>query len=291
MNGSDPLSKPIIMTDSACDIPLDVAKQFDIRIMNFSIAVDGKNYTERVDFTPTEFVGMLKESTEIPATAHITMPQFMETYEQLEAEGYTDVIHVTINAQGSNTYNAAIMAKEHFHNSYPNSTLNITIIDSGTYSMGYGYFLCKAMEMAQAGSSPATIIQFLETSLPKIDILLGVFSLGFVKKSGRISAAAAFAGEVMGLRPIIRLKDGTTTIVEKVRGDKKVLPSMIENTKASMRQNSPYCIGYTQPEIADELATLAEQEFGYPAEYIFPLGAAVVSNTGPDGIGIIFLNQ
>lgn len=285
------MSKPIIITDSACDIPFDVAEKYGIRIMNFSIAVDGKNYTERVDFTPAEFVDMLKNCTEIPSTAHITMPQFMEAYEQLEAEGYTDIIHVTINAQGSNTYNAAVMAKDNFQSTYPDSAVNITIIDSGTYSMGYGYFLCKAMEMIQAGSNPATVIHFLETSLPKIDILLGVFSLGFVKKSGRISAASAFAGEVMGIRPIIRLKDGTTTIVEKVRGDKKVLPAMIESAKTAMRQNSPYCIGYTQPEIADELAALAEKEFGYPAEYIFPLGAAVASNTGPDGIGIVFLNQ
>ena len=284
------MSKPVILTDSACDIPFELAKEYNIQILNFSIAVDGVNYVERVDFTPEGFVQLLNNCKEIPRTAHITSLQFMDRYEELEAEGYTDIIHVTINSAGSNTYDAALLAKKNFFEEYPNSSVRIHVIDSGTYSMGYGYFLCEAAKKLRAGASVVEVIADLERAFQKVDIILGVFSLKFVKKSGRISAAAAFAGEVMGLRPVIRLRDGTTTVVDKVRGDKKVLPAMVRQMQASLAQQSPYCIGYTQRETAEQLAELCEETLGYPPAHLFPLGAAVASNTGPDGIGLVFLD-
>lgn len=285
------MSIPVILTDSACDIPPDIARELGIHILNFTITVDDASYIERVDFTPAGFVDLLSTCKEIPRTAHITTLQFMDKYEELEAEGYTDIIHVTINSSGSNTYDAARLAKLNFFEEFPSSSLRIHILDSHTYSMAYGFFLCEAAKKMRAGTGVAQAVAELEASFSKVNILLGVFSLKFVKKSGRISAAAAFAGEVMGLRPVIELKDGSTRVIDKVRGDKKVLPAMLSHMQEQWKEGSPYCIGYTQKETAEDMAELCRKALGQPPAHLFPLGAAVASNTGPDGLGLVFTTK
>ena len=79
-----------ILTDSACDIPLD-SELSNVEIMNFHINIDGRDCEERVDFSMEEFYDMLEKSDDIPKTAHITMVDFFEKYCQLAQQGVTDV--------------------------------------------------------------------------------------------------------------------------------------------------------------------------------------------------------
>ena len=75
----------------------------------------------------------------------------------------------------------------------PNSHMNITVMDSGCYSVGYGYPIMCADKMINDGATAAEVMEYLEERFEKTEILLGTFSLKFMKKSGRISAAAAVA--------------------------------------------------------------------------------------------------
>ena len=107
MNGSEQVSKTAVLTDSASDIPRELEEKYGIDILPFSIVVDGQSYTERVDFTNEQYYEMLTKAEGIPKTSQITMLRFLEKFCAYADEGYTDVIFVSINSAGSNTYNAA----------------------------------------------------------------------------------------------------------------------------------------------------------------------------------------
>ena len=291
MCGVNKMSKTVLLTDSACDLPFGWDAQYGIRTLNFSISVGDKSYVEREDFSPEGFLNILRTCTEIPHTAHISLLRFFEAYEEIEAEGYRDLIVVTINAGGSNTYDAAVMARQNFIERYPESQLNISVLNSGTYSMAYGWFLVEAAKKLKAGMGAGEAICYLQESFEKVDIALSMFSLDFVKKSGRVNAAAAFMGEMMGLRPIIALTDGKSTVVGKARGDKNVLPALVDRMMAHMLKGSAYLVGYTEPAVKDELAALCEKEVGYPPACAFWLGAAVATNTGPNGIALVYTRK
>ena len=106
--------------------------------------------------------------------------------------------------------------------------LEIHIVDSGTYSLAYGWPTMQAAKMAKSGKSVEEILLWLEDYFSSVEIYLGCYTLEYAKKSGRISAAAAFVGDVLGLRPIIAMIGGGTKVVDKVRGEKNVAPRLLQ---------------------------------------------------------------
>ena len=280
-----------IITDSASDIPVELEKELNIKILSFPITVGEAGYLERIDFTNKEFYKILETEEEIPSTAQITQIQFEDVYKELYDEGVTDIIHVSINSTGSNTYSSSLMATESFYNDYPNARtkMNIYNIDSHTYTAGYGFPVIEAAKKIQKGISVQEIVDYLEDWFASVEVFFAPYTLKYVKKSGRVSAAAAFMGELIGLRPIISMIDGESNISEKVRGDKKIVPSLVEQVVQRIIPETPYSIirgaldGYP-----DELAKELTKQLGYPPERIYYAGAAITINSGPDLIGVCF---
>ena len=116
-------------------------------------------------------------------------------------------------------------------------------------------YLCEMARKLKNGAEISHVIQEFEKQMNCMEIILGPYSLKQMKKSGRISAAAAVMGELMGVRPIITLIDGKTKVESKVRGDDKVVPAMIELCKkrANGVENFDYMIGHTNIKQAEDL--------------------------------------
>lgn len=282
------MSKVAILTDSACDIPPELEQKYGIDILPFYIAVDGKSYTEREDFTNEEYYDMLTKCEGIPVTSQITPMRFLEQFARYDEEGYTDVLYVAINSTGSNTYQNAVFASRQYREEHPDSQLKFHIVDSHTYSMTYGWPVCQAARKLQNGADVRDVVEYLEEHFACAEVALSVYTLRFIKKSGRISAAAAFAGELLGLRPIISIIDGETATPAKVRGDLAVMPGLVKYVKSRIQPGTPYLVGSTDPENGKMLAKLCKKELGYGPETLFTLGAAVATNTGPDAVAVIF---
>jgi len=282
------LYKIKIVTDSGCDIPMK-AKLRNVEILGFYITLeDGTSYEERYDITPKEYYKVLENCDKIPSTAHITMMRYGEKFENLMRQGVTDIIVVTINGGGSATYNAAVMAKDMFYDEHPDCKMNIQVIDSVSYSVGYGWPIMQADKMIDDGITPDALVSYLKTQFANTEILVSAYSLKFMKKSGRISAAAAFAGEVLGLKPIITLSHGETNVIAKVRGDKMVIPSLIQQFKKRSNDLEHYVIGYTDEEYGKELYSACVKELGVPPMLSVELGSAVATNAGNHSIGILY---
>ena len=219
-----------IVTDSACDIPKELEERYGIRILPFSIAVGDESYTERKDFTNEEFYQILATSPRLPTTSQYTPMQFLDVYEEIWKEGYTDLIYVSINSKGSATHGNSLMAKKEFFEAHPEAEehFGIHVVDSRSYTIAYGYPVVEAAKKAEKGASPEEIVAYLEDWFSCCRIYFAPYSLEFVKKSGRVSCAAAFVGELMGLKPIISFVDGESKTVAKVRGDKAVIPAILK---------------------------------------------------------------
>ena len=285
------MSKIAILTDSACDIPAELEARYGIDILPFTITLDGVSYTERQDFTMEQFYDMLRNGKGVPSTAHITAIRFCEQYCKYVDEEYTEVLHVTLNSTGSATYDAARMAMDMLEEERPGHNLKIHLVDSHTYSMVQGWPICEAARKIRNGGEVRMAVAELEQTYARSEAILAAFSLKQMKKSGRISAAAAFAGELLGLRPVISLIDGVSVVQNKVRGDAAVLPAMVKlaAARATDIKNEDYMIGYTDVACVGDLVRQCKNEFGHPPVQVFHLGAAVSSNTGPDAIALVYL--
>lgn len=287
------MSKIAILTDSSCDIPQEMAEKYGIDIMGFHILLDGVDYIERESCTNTEFYQRMREAKGVPSTAAITPLQFCEKYCQYVDEGYTDVIHIPINRSGSSTYDNAVMAQGLLREERPEHHLNIHLLDPHTYSMVFGWYVCEMARKLRNGAEIRHVIGEFNSQMSKMEIILGPYSLKQMKKSGRISAATAFAGELLGLRPIITLIDGKTVVESKVRGDDKVIPSMIQlcQKRAEGVEDFDYMIGHTAIPQSEELVRACRKAFGKPPLLTFELGGVVSANTGPDTVALVYVGH
>lgn len=283
-------SKIKIMTDSASDIPPRQEEELEIRILPFPITVGDDGYLERVDFTAEEFYDILASAPKIPTTSQITAPQFCDEFSAIQKKGYDEVIYISICGVGSNTYNSAVMAREQLYAAHPEwkETFRIHLVDSGSYSLGYGYPVMEAARKAQRGASSEEILAYLEDWFDSVEIYLAPYTLEFAKKSGRIPCAAAFVGELMGLKPIISMIDGKTTILEKVRGEKAVIPALLRHAQATATPHTPYCVvGAALPEETGKLAAQMEKTMGWAPAGVYQAGAAIVINAGPKMVALV----
>ena len=285
------MRKYAVLTDSTCDLPEELAQKHNIDILCFKIALDGEGYTERVDFTAEQFCDMLRKSDGLPTTSQVNQYEFEEQFERYLSEGVEQVLYISICGSGSGTNAAAHAAAQQFALDHPQSNMRITIVDSHCYSMGYGAQVIEAEEMLAAGKPMDEIVAYLDDAFARREILLAAYTLKVIRKSGRISAAAAIAGGLLGIHPIFTLNDGVSQVIKKVRGEKHVLTSMVDIFKQRIVPGRPYYIGVANHKYEQEYVDACTQAVGYPPAVVFHLGCAVCSNTGPEAVGLIFEGQ
>lgn len=283
------MKKRIIITDSASDISEELEKKLNIKILPFKLSVDGTSYTSRTDFNNEEFYTILENAKSLPTTSQITPFEFVELYTELYKEGYEDVILVLINSKGSATYSNSQNAINAFFEDTPDAKgkINIYTVDGRSYSGAYGLPVIHAAEKLQSGEDTKKIISYLEDYTSRSIIYAGLYTLKYAGKSGRISGAAAFVGDVLGLKPLMRIADNEITTKDKVRGEKKIIPTTIDKVAEVMEDGAEYFVVYGNDEtIKDQIVEEATQKFGYPPVECFRIGAAIAINAGPKIVGI-----
>ena len=281
------MSKIKLISDSACDIPKELEEKYDIRIIPFPICVGDKSMFDR-EMDNMDFYELIANSPDLPTHSQINVFQFEEIFKDYAQQGYTDVIYIAIAQRGSATYSNAVLAAENLKDDpLFKDKCNLYIVDSGGYSGATGYPIIQAAIKAEKGATGEELVSYLNEIYACSEMIFGVYTLEFVKKSGRVKAAAAFAGELLGLRPIITLNQGISEVPAKVRGDKNVIPKIVDIVAANIIPQSPYVtLSSMDREQPKELAKLLTERLGYPPEMDFMIGGVISANTGPKMIGV-----
>ena len=277
------------LTDSASDIPPEIEAELGIVVIPFPVSIDGKDYLSRVDFDNEGFYRLLAEAKALPTHSQITVYQFTEYYEQAWNDGCTDLIVTSINASGSGTYNSACLAAKLFREAHPEAeAFHIHNLDGASYTCAYGYPVIEGARMARRGEPVDKILAFMRDWLAHSVIYFVPWSLKYAAKSGRIPSAAAFVGELVGLKPVMRIYDHQIVTNDKVRGEKKVFPTVARKMASEIRKGAPYVVIYgDHVEEAEAMERAMVQELGYPPAGRCQIGAVIAINAGPRVAGVM----
>ena len=277
-----------LMTDSVSDISKDRAEALGIHLLYMPITFEGKALREEIDFTKEEFYEMIDKAQEYPSTAQVTPFEIQEAYEQIAAEGYTDLIYMTIGSGGSGTYNNAVLARDQYYEEHPQSQMQIHLVDGRNYTAAYGYAVVEASKMLARGANVPELIDYMDDWARHAGLYFVPMTLKYVKRSGRVSAAAAFAGELLGLKPFCRICNCQSDVIQKIRGEQNIIPKMVEVVKAEMQPHSPYIVMHgADQKIAQEFGAALTKALGYPPEGYWNIGAAICCNAGPHVFGFV----
>lgn len=285
------MEKIKIFTDSASDISYENEKNLNIEMINFNITMGDKSYVSRVDFDNEVFYKLMSEYDGIPLTSQATAYEFQEMYKKYYEEGYTDLIGILINSEGSATYGNSRMAYNLFLEDCPEAEgkFRVHTIDGQNYSGAYGYAAVEAAKMVRAGKSVGEIVAFAQDWVKKCVIYFVPYSLKYAGKSGRIPSAAALVGDRLGIKPVMKICDHEISTALTVRGEKRVVKKIAEKTIADMEKGAPYMIVYgDDTQIRDQMAEAMTEALGYAPTDFYQIGAAVTANAGPRVVGVIF---
>lgn len=279
-----------ISTDSTSDIPRSLCRELDISVIPLTIIAGDKEYHDGCDITPDEFYPIIDASEKLPSSSQVSPYLYTELYENTWREGYTDLIHTALNSKGSATWQNAVQMRDAFYEAHPEAVgkFAIHIIDSLTYSMCYGWAVVEAARMAKNGAGVDEIIAGIRDWLDNYKVIFIPLNLRCVKKSGRISAASALVGDIVGVKPLITFENGESKIIAKTRGSKKAISATVEKCASEIKPGTPYIVARGSDMTAFEnFKNACATKLGEPA-LEFPLGCIIAINTGPQVLGIIY---
>ena len=285
------MAKIKLITDSAADIPRPIREELGIQVLPFPIAMGDREYKDGFDFTPQEFYQMLLSAPQIPTHAQLNPYLFSQCFEQAFEQGYTDLIYTCINSKGSATFQNAVQARDEFYEDHPQAkeSFHIHLIDSRTYTMSYGWAVMEGAKLAAAGGSAEEIVVAIQDWVDHVRVVFAPLDLRFAKKSGRVSAAAAFVGEALGLKPIMTFENGDSKILSKVRGERNVLAALLDLCQKERQKGSPYLlIRAGNDEQADKLKQACVEAMGEEPAMEFFIGGVIAINAGPNLVGLIY---
>jgi len=285
------MSKIRIITDSASDIPEEyLALVPEVVMLNIPMVVDGQPKRERRDFSIEEYYDILANASELPTTSQVTMMEYQEAYAKAFADGVEHLIVVTITAKASNMFNAACMARDNLWEEQPETkAMTIDVIDSREYTFIYGHAVLEGVKMIRSGADYAEVVKHLSTIPERNGVSFAIYKLDYAKKSGRISPAAAFAGELMGLRPIMSIIDGEVQIPYKIRGDKQAVKKMVDLFEQQADPDAPYTIMWaTNREAMEQLRDTMKARGHKNCRGIHRIGACITTNSGPTLVGMFY---
>lgn len=226
-----------IITDSASDIMNGQYPQLSVIPMN--ITFGDEQFSDGVDLSKEEFYLKLVETDCMPSTSQIPPYRFAEEFERLRASGEEAVV-ITMSGKLSGTYNSAVTAAEDYGDI-------VRVVDSMNVTVGEHILVDYAVKLRQSGLAFNELADELEKKKKDICLLALVDTLEYLKKGGRLSKAAAFAGGLLSIKPVVSIEEGEVAILGKARGSKhghNMLDEMIEK-KGGIDFNMPIMLGYT----------------------------------------------
>lgn len=272
-----------VITDSACDLPEEIAQRLDIDIVSLKVRFGDQEYTDRVDLKPAEFWAKCKASKTLPATSAPSPGAFQEAYERALAAGCDGVIVLTLSALLSATYQSATIAAEAVA-----GRIDVRVIDTLAVSMAEGLLVIDIAEQAQAGADLDRLVARAEGLLSKVGVVAMLDTLEHLIKGGRVGGAKALLGQVLSIKPLLELKDGVVAEAGRQRTKAKALAAIAEVAKSHAPLRRLALIQGASSEVKSLEALVA----GIPVEYplvVADMGPTVGTHGGPGIIGLCWI--
>ncbi len=196
----------------------------DITSARTTIVIDGREYMDGLDMTPSHFYSHLNEYKDIPTTAQPSPGQLIDIYTTLKEKGYDEAIYISISNQLSGTYQSVSLSTTYVDD------FTVYPFDSASASYITGYMAMEAYRMVQEGCKVPVILEHLEKIRDNDHIFFMVDDLQYLVKNGRLSNASAFMANMLKIKPLLEMTDeGQITATEKIRTSKKAINRIVDH--------------------------------------------------------------
>ncbi|MEG2000692.1 MAG: DegV family protein [Evtepia sp.] len=282
----------VIMTDSSCDLPSEMAADLELSVVSLSVLIQGKSYVNYLDnreLPSKTFYDLLRHG-EKGSTSAVNVEQFSREMERILQTGQ-DILYLGFSTGLSGTYSAGTVAAEEMRTKYPEA--QILTVDTLCASLGEGMIVSLAVQEKRSGKSILEVRDFVEANKLHLCHWVAVDDLQHLKRGGRISAAAAFFGSALNVKPIIHVdNEGKLIPVEKIKGRKNSIKRLVQHltdTGINLSEQTLFLCHGDCPEEANMLADIIRSETLVRDIVIGPIGPVIGAHAGPGTLALFFL--
>ncbi|KFZ26032.1 MAG: DegV domain-containing protein [Candidatus Izimaplasma bacterium HR2] len=279
----------VIATSTGCLDYVD-NKYDNLRILRMKIIMNEETFNDFIELTASDFYKRLEEDTSlVPSSSMPSIGELFELLEDLEKEGYEEVIITTISSELSGTYNVCLMAKNQYE-----GKLKIHVVDSRNAAITEGFLSLEALRLVEKKIPTLEIIEYLEKLRINRKQYFMVDNLRLFVANGRLSGASGFIGSMFKIKPILEVNEvGKIVSLEKIRTQKKSLARMADIILGDLEKVEDFIMTYISSDNLDGLRYMKSRiEEVYPNHKFIeaPITPVIGCHTGVGTVGVAFFN-
>ena len=282
----------VIVTDSSCDLPADLVKQYGLEIVQLAVTVEGGETTLNSDLDIKEFYAQLRDKKR--ATTSAANPDaFFSVFDKYLAAGI-DVLYLGFSSGLSGTCNAGFIAARELSEKYPER--KCVVLDTLCASLGQGLIVVLAAKKKLQGATLDEVYEYAKDLKPNLVHLFTVDDLFFLKRGGRVSAVTAVAGSALGIKPVLHVDDAGHLIKIGIKkGRKGSLNDLCERMKESAIDPANQLVFISHGDCEEDAKYLADKittEMGVKEPILIShVGPVIGAHAGPGTVALFFIGK
>ncbi len=278
------MEKIKIVTDSTSDLPSYIVEKYDVEVLALLVDFGEETYRDGLDINLHTLLMKMDGNKEFPRTAQVNPQRFIECYKKYLDEGYK-IVSIHLSSKLSGTYQSACIAKDML------ATEDIVVIDSFNVTSGLGILVMKASRLKNEGLGIYDIEEEIKKTIPHVKSVLAFAIMDNLIKGGRISKTTGTIANILGIKPILAIKDGELVVKDKVRGSKKAIRVILDYLEEKgIKPGEPSILLHVENK--DILDTLREDLKSKDKEFIeCEVGCVVGVYAGAGACGIFFIED
>ncbi len=277
-----------ILTDSASDILPAEAEQLGLTVIPLNVTLeDGTVLRDGIDLTPGEYYTQLTHCRKLPTTSQPSPELFERFYLEAAAAG-DEVLGIFLSHELSGTYQCAKLAADMAN------VDNVLFVDSENVCLGEALLIHLAVRLRDSGKTLVQIATDLEHARQHLHLVAAIDDLKYLRKGGRLPAAVAVAGGMLGIKPLITIKDGKVAMAGKARGLPGAYVALfkkIEELGGISPALAPIAAYSTSPREVQPIQSYLQDNLQVPEPLVRQIGCVIGTHAGPGAFGIAFFDK
>jgi DegV family protein with EDD domain len=280
------MDKVAVVTDSSSCVPKEVVEQYGVHILPLILIFEERSYRDGVDITSREFYELLKKAKKLPTTSSPSPGEYLEAFRKLSKQA-NGILCITLPPHLGMAFNSATEAREIAKEALPQ--VDITVFPSKGPALAQGFIAQAAARVAASGGDLAQVTLAAQDMMEKVNAICMLDTLYYLAKGGRIPKAAAWAGSLFKIKPILDATEDVR-LLGRCRTRKRALRRMIEVMKQRTDGKS-LCVNLMHanvPEEAEKIKSDILAQFNCLEFYVTDFTPVMGAHTGPGAIGFSF---
>jgi DegV family protein with EDD domain len=277
-----------LVTDSTCDLPPEVLDRYQIHVLPLRLTVGDTEYLDRVTLQPERFLELMRTGRKRATTSQPPAAESRRLFAFL-ASHYDSLIVIHVASKMSGTCEASRREAEKI------AGKRITVIDSRTLSGSLGLLVLRAAEAIAAGATHDDVVATVEASIPKARILVGVPTLAYMVRGGRVSPLKGFVARLLNLKPIVSVdSEGKSVFFGKafsMEGSLRSITHLVAEEHGLHPLRAFAVVHAGAREKAGELAERLGGLLGMKPAYVMEISPVISANSGPGALSVVTMRE